>query len=571
MRSFKVLRSATARIQQNTRLFHGSATLQAATKATPMTGNKVVIPTSLNTAAKTMLEGNDFKVVQDADSPLEDFLGVHEDAHALIVRSEKITKEIIDKMPNLKLIVRAGAGYNTIDTKAARQAGVDVMNTPGANANAVAEEVIAMVMASFRHLIPADISTRAGKWEKKKFMGRELSKKTVGIVGLGNIGQLIVKRLKGFDVTVLGYDPMMSSQRAESLGIRLCSVETMFASCDVVTLHIPETDETRGMVNKDLLEKMVDRAVLVNCARSGVVDEDDLREHKKNGTKTMQYLTDVYPKDIAGDKPIADCADIMLPHIGANTEEANFNAASRAAQQVNDYFQKGIATHVVNRVCPEGLEPSYQKLAFAVSQIAMSIMKGLKGHSHAQPLMFDTTFYGELGEYKEYLVPSMVMGMGSKDSFDPSFDYEHAITRLEGNGITFTDREADEQKNYGESMTLDLVSGDDAEFNKVSVRGTLTDGHLMISRINQYEGLYFNPVGHSLLVEYKDTVGVIAAITQVLARYNVNVLDIRAPSDMRSGRSVCMLQLDQSIENETVKDIEILTRADRCSYFYVSE
>lgn len=516
-----------------------------------------------------MLEGGDFKVVQDAESPLDEVLGRHEDAHALIVRSEKITEELLAKMPNLQLIVRAGAGYNTIDTKAARKAGVDVMNTPGANANAVAEEVVAMVLGAYRHLIPADISTREGKWEKKKFMGRELSKKTIGIVGLGNIGQLIVKLLKGFNVTVLGYDPMMSAAKAQSLGIRLCSVDTIFSSCDIVTLHIPETDETRGMVNKELLNKLPDRALLVNCARSGVINEDDLREHKQTGTKTLQYLTDVYPKDEAGEKPIADCADIMLPHIGANTEEANFNAASRAAQQVSDYFKKGIATHVVNRVCPEGLEPDYQKLAFAVSQISMSIMKGLKGHTNSQPLMFDTTFYGDLAEYKENLVPSMVLGMGSRDSFDPSFDYEHAIKRLTENGITYTDREPDEQKNYGQSMTLDLVSGQGSEFNKVSVRGTLTDGNLMISRINQYEGLYFNPVGHSLLVEYKDTVGVIAAITQVLARYNVNVLDIRAPSDMHSGRSVCMLQLDQAVEKETVKDIEILTRADRCSYFYV--
>lgn len=528
---------------------------------------KVLVPTRLSNVVVSVLEANDFKVVMDPDTPMDQLIDLHQDACAIVVRSEKITDEVLAKFPDLKLVVRAGAGYNTIDTKAARKRGVDVMNTPGANANAVAEEVIAMIMSGMRHIVPADVSTRAGLWEKKKFMGRELSGKTVGIVGLGNIGQLVIKRLRGFDCTILGYDPMMSESKATSLNVKLCSMQTIFSTCDVITLHIPETAETKKSINEDLLSKMKDQSMLINCARAGIIDEDALRKVKASSGKKLFFATDVYPKDEAGDKPVKDIADLMLPHIGANTEEANYNAASRAAVQVSDYFIKGIAEHVVNRAYPPSFEPGYQKLAFYVSEVALACLKGGKGQEETQPLMMETTFYGKLHQYSQYLVPPAIMGLAKDSDFDPSFGFEESKTYMEKMGMTFTVREPDDSKMFGESITIDLVSGKGSSYNKVSVRGTMTDGKPMISRINDFESVYFNPIGHNLLVEYQDTVGVVAAITQVLARYNVNVVDIRAPQDLVNGKSLCLVALDQKISQDTVQDIRILTRADRCTYF----
>ena len=150
---------------------------------------KVLIPTKLDSIARELLEANGYQVVQDSDTPILDLVKSHPDCEALIVRSEKVTPEIIDLLPKLQTVIRAGAGFNTIDIKYARKKNVDVMNTPGANSNAVAEEVIALALAVYRHVIPGDITTRAGGWEKKKFMGSELTGKTIGIVGLGNIGQ----------------------------------------------------------------------------------------------------------------------------------------------------------------------------------------------------------------------------------------------------------------------------------------------------------------------------------------------------------------------------------------------
>ena len=308
---------------------------------------KVLIPTKLDKVAAELLISKNYNVVQDADTPLADLIAANSDAEVVIVRSEKITPAEIDALPNLKLVVRAGAGFNTIDTKYARKKHVDVMNTPGANSNGVAEEVVAMMLAASRHLVAADISTRAGLWEKKKFMGTEVTGKTVGILGLGHIGQLLVKRLSGFDVKVLAFDPVLTEERAKVLGVELTTVERIFAESDYISLHIPENDATRGMINGKLFAMMKDGAMLINCARAGIINEADLRAAKAE--KKIVYCNDVYPKDEAGEKSIADVADLMLPHIGANTREANFVAARRSAEQTIAYFEEGATTWVVNK------------------------------------------------------------------------------------------------------------------------------------------------------------------------------------------------------------------------------
>lgn len=311
------------------------------------TMRKVLIPTKLDKFAADMLSDRGYNVVLDAATPIEDLIKANADTEVLIVRSEKITPEIIDTLPRLKLIVRAGAGYNTIDTKYARSRNIDVMNTPGANSNAVAEEVVAMILAACRHVVAADISTRAGDWEKSKFMGRELTAKTVGIIGLGHIGQLVIKRLSGFEVKVLGYDPFLPPAVAEKLGIEMASIDKIFAESDFITLHIPENDETRGMFNRRLFDMMKPGAMLINCARSGIINEDDLRAAKAE--KKIIFCNDVYPKDAAGPKSVADIADLMLPHLGANTVEANLNAARKSAEQTIAYFEEGFTGCIVNK------------------------------------------------------------------------------------------------------------------------------------------------------------------------------------------------------------------------------
>lgn len=517
---------------------------------------KVLIPTKLDKFAAQLLSERGYQVVLDAATPLADLIKANSDAEVLIVRSEKITPEIIDQLPQLKLIVRAGAGFNTIDIKYARKHDIDVMNTPGANSNAVAEEVIAMILASCRHLIPADISTRAGEWEKSKFMGRELTGKTVGILGLGNIGQLLVKRLAGFEVKILGYDPILSPALADKLGVELTNVDRIFSESDFVSLHIPENDETRGMVNRRLFDLMKPGATLINCARSGIVNEEDLRAVKAE--KKIIFCNDVYPKDAAGPKSVADIADIMLPHLGANTHEANFVAAKRAAEQTIAYFEQGITNCVVNKALPDGLDGKYQKLAYVLTSLTNAYL------GKENPTRVETSFYGDLAQYAKWMTPPIAAGIAAEFALDkaPS-DAEHFLSDT---GIELVNREVDNNKHYGEAMSIDLFVGGNLIY-KAGARGTITENNLMISRLNDFDQLYLEPTGHHLFVEYKDEPGVIGRIAGILGEKNINIVDIRAPQDLKSGLSLTVVKTNVEVPDMLVQKIREAVKASKAFQF----
>jgi len=508
---------------------------------------KVLIPTKLNAVAREMLENHgNYEVVQDESAEFGALAAEHPDTYALFVRSEKVTPEIMDAMPSLKVVIRAGAGYNTIDTKYARSKGIDVMNTPGANANAVAEEVVALMLADARHVVQADASTRSGKWEKKNFMGKEITGKTVGIVGFGAIGQLVAKRLSGFDVNVLAYDPFLSTERAYELGAESATLEGIFEQCDYVSLHMPENDETRGIVNKSLLARMKNGATLVNCARAGILGEADLRELKAD--KGLRFLNDVYAKDAAGDKSVADIADIMLPHLGASTVEANYNAASRAASQLIDYDDKGIASYVVNRDIPEGLDRTYSELAFMLAHTCRSIA------GHKKMKLIETSFYGNLKPYGDWLLVQIVAALS--DDFDRTQGYDAALEYLQEMGVEYFNRETDTSKGYENSITVDVTTAiDAANFQRTSVRGTVAEGHMMISRINDFDKLYFEPVGAAALFIYKDRPGVIGRIGSILAEAGINIDDMRNPHDPSGENSLALMKVSKAIDCETVDKI----------------
>ncbi|MDZ8119407.1 NAD(P)-dependent oxidoreductase [Pontiella agarivorans] len=509
---------------------------------------KVLIPTKLNAVARETLEAHGgYNVVQDESSDLRSLASEHSDAHALIVRSEKVTAEIIDAMPSLKVVIRAGAGYNTIDTRYARSRNIDVMNTPGANANAVAEEVIALMLADARHVIPADESTRSGKWEKKNFMGKEITGKTVGIVGFGAIGQLVAKRLAGFEVKVLAYDPFLSAERARDLGATSAELTEIFEKCDYISLHMPENDETRGIINKTLFARMKNGATIINCARAGILNEDDLRSLKAD--KGIRFLNDVYPKDEAGDKPIADIADIMLPHLGASTVEANWNAAHRSATQLMGYDDKGIASYVVNRDVPMGLDKAYSELAFALAHACRGIAGGNK-----QMKLIETSFYGDLANFGDWLLVQIVAALS--DGFDRSLGFDAALDYLKEMGVEYFNRDADTSKGYGNSITVDVTTSVDASlFQRISVRGTVAEGNMMISRINDFDKLYFEPIGTCVIFIYKDRPGVIGQIGRALADAGLNISDMRNPHDPSGENSLALMRISEKADCEVIDKI----------------
>lgn len=509
---------------------------------------KILIATTLDTIARGILEQNGhYTVVETAAQPLPDAAAAHSDAYALIVRSEKVTPAIMDTMPDLRVIVRAGSGYNTIDTKYARGRGIDVMNTPGANSNAVAEEVLALILADARHILHADKSVRAGRWDKGRFMGREIAGKTVGIVGLGNIGQLVAKRLTGFDVTLLGYDPVIAQERAEEINVRLVSLVELFRESDYVTLHVPENEDTRAMLTHELLDQLKPGATIINCARAGIVDEAAIRAARK--AKGIRFLNDVYPEDKAGAKSVADIADIMLPHLGASTVEANANAARRAAEQIIERDEMGVTTFIVNRDIPDGLDEAYCELTFLLTRLCRCLVG-----NESKLKMIETSFYGTLKPFADWLLVPIAAAL-SKD-FDRSMDYAMAREYLTAMGVECVNRKPDPSKGFGNSITVDLTcSACSGKAVCASVRGTVAESTLMISRINEFDKLYFEPKGHTVIFLYVDRPGVLGTIGATMAAAGVNIEDVRQPHDSTTKRSLAVMRLNQALPGDVFEGI----------------
>ncbi|MCH5285103.1 MAG: ACT domain-containing protein [Akkermansiaceae bacterium] len=510
---------------------------------------KILIPTKLDKSAAAALTAAGYEVVQDDTTPLEELVAAHADAAGLIVRSEKVPAAIIDRMPALKCVIRAGAGYDNIDYVYARTKGIDVMNTPGANANAVAEEVVAMVLAAYRYVIPADVTTRAGEWNKKQYMGRELTRKTVGILGLGNIGRMLVKRLQGFECTVLGYDHFLSKQRALNIGATPAELEEIFSTADIISIHVPGGPATKNMVDARLIGMMKDGAMLVNCARYGVVDEEALRAAKAAG-KHIIYCTDVHPKDAAAQQPSADVAEVMLPHLGANTKEANKMAAVRAASQMAAYFAEGDTSCVVNAETPGDLNPAHLRMAALLGKLCYHA-------GGCKPIRkIECTFYNNLRSFRKWFTPWILQGAvpGAEQGLMPAA----AEASLREHGIVFKAREPMDDKLYDDSLTLDLFMEEDGEQIKTSVRGMVVDGEPVVSRIDDFNHLYASLTGNTLVLRYADRPGVIATIGQILSQSGINIDNIVAPLDAKSGDSLAVVKTNKPVDDELV---ELIARA----------
>ena len=271
------------------------------------------------------------------------------DCDALVVRSAvKVTKDVLTKAPNLRVIGRAGVGVDNVDLPAATEAGVLVMNTPGGNAVSVAEHTLALMLSMARSVPQASVSTKAGKWEKKKFLGNELRGKTLGIVGLGSIGREVVKRAKPFEMTIVGHDPYVSPQTAGALGIELLTLEELYKRSDYITLHVAFTPETERMLNAKAFAQMKPGARIVNCARGELVNEKDLEAALASGQIAGAAL-DVFDKEPPGEHPLFAQENLLAtPHIAGSTEEAQEIVGIRIVEQMIDYLRNGIALAAVN-------------------------------------------------------------------------------------------------------------------------------------------------------------------------------------------------------------------------------
>ena len=272
------------------------------------------------------------------------------DADALLVRSAvQVDRAVLAKAPKLRVIGRAGVGVDNVDLDAATEAGVLVMNTPGGNAVSVAEHTLALMLAMARHIPQASASTRAGKWEKKKFMGNELRGKTLGVVGLGRIGREVVKRARAFEMRIVATDPYVTAKMGQDLGAELVGLAGLYAVSDYITLHVAATPETQGMLSRKAFAQMKDGVRIVNCARGELVDEAALLEALASG-KVADAAVDVFATEPVppGYPLFASESVLATPHIGGSTEEAQEIVGVRIAEQVVEYLKHGVAINAVN-------------------------------------------------------------------------------------------------------------------------------------------------------------------------------------------------------------------------------
>jgi len=278
---------------------------------------------------------------------IEEIIGGYD---ALAVRSAtKVNAKLLEKAARLKVVGRAGVGVDNVDLDAATRRGVVVMNTPGGSSVTVAELALAMILSLARHVPAATASVKAGKWEKKRFQGHEVAGKILGVVGIGNIGSVLVERAISLKMRAVAYDPFISPEAAAKLGAELVDLETLWRTADVISIHVPLTDQTRNLVNAATLAKMKKGAILVNCARGGIVDERALAEALASGHLGGAAL-DVFEKEPpASDHPLFALENVVVtPHLGASTEEAQSAVAVAVAEQLVAYLRHGVVTNAVN-------------------------------------------------------------------------------------------------------------------------------------------------------------------------------------------------------------------------------
>jgi D-3-phosphoglycerate dehydrogenase len=279
----------------------------------------------------------------------EELINILPHYDGLVVRSRtKVTADVIAAANNLKVIGRAGAGVDNIDTAEATKRGIIVMNTPGGNTIAATEHTIAMLLAAMRNIPRANMSLLDEKWDRKTYIGRELYEKTIGVLGLGKIGFGVAKRLAAFDSNILVYDPIVSKDIADSIGAKLVELDELLEKSDIITIHAPKIPETIDLINKDRLKKCKDGVVIVNVARGGIINEADLLDALNSG-KVSTAALDVYSSEPPADFELVKHPNVIAtPHLGASTKEAQDKVADMILEQMLDYFEKNVARNAVN-------------------------------------------------------------------------------------------------------------------------------------------------------------------------------------------------------------------------------
>jgi len=468
---------------------------------------------------------------------------------ALIVRSStKVTAAVIEAAENLKVIGRAGIGVDNIDIDAATLRGIVVMNTPQENAIAAAEHTISLLMALARNIPQADASMKAGRWERSKFVGAQVFNKTLGIIGIGNIGGIVAERAAGLKMRVIAYDPHIPPQTASGKGISLVSLDELLASSDFVTIHIPLTEESRNLIDAAALGKMARGSMLINCARGGLVNESDLCDALTSGHLGGAAL-DVFENEPATGNPLCALDNVICtPHLGASTVEAQESVAVAVAERVADYLLNKTISNAVNvpSLSPEMME--YIGPYLALGEKMGSFIAQISDFAIEE---IEIEYQGEVVERGVEPITSSVL----KGVFTPitgnriNIISARAIARERGVRVReVTSRKAED---FVSLVGITVSSGEKKNHVAGSIFGKKEP---RIVRFNEYP-IEAAPSGYMLFIYNHDRPGVIGNIGTALAKNKVNIATMYLGRDAAGGRAVSMWQIDAPVSRDIVEEI----------------
>jgi D-3-phosphoglycerate dehydrogenase / 2-oxoglutarate reductase len=496
----------------------------------------------------------EFKVnVLKQKMPEAELLPLVKDVHAMVVRSEtKITKNVIDAAPNLRVVGRAGVGVDNVDVDAATQRGIVVMNTPGGNTISTAELTFSMLMALARKIPQAHMSMKEGKWSRKDFQGTELYNKTLGVLGMGRIGTEVAKRAQAFGMKVLAYDPFLTLARAKALQVDLReNVDEIYQAADFITVHMPMTDDTKGMVNAAAFAKMKKGVRVLNCARGGIIKEADLLAALQSGQVGGAGL-DVYETE----PPPADFAlrslpqVVMTPHLGASTEEAQENVGIEVAEAITDYLISGGVRNAVNL-------PNLDAQTFQVVKPFLNLGEKL-GRLLAQlaPKRNDRiiiTYGGRAAQLPTDPISRSVLKGFLELAGGKEVNQVNVRTLATSLGLEVQEIKSSEETDFNEWLHVTVISGD----QKISAAGSIfgTKNLPRIVRLSS-QPVEIVPEGVLFLMNNKDRPGIVGYIGTLMGKHGVNIASMSLSRDTAGGNALTVLNLDSVPPPELLAEIQ---------------
>ncbi len=458
----------------------------------------------------------------------------------LAVRSAtKADKDVIAAASNLKVIGRAGIGVDNVDIPAATAAGIVVMNTPFGNSITTAEHAIALIFALARQLPEADASTRAGKWEKNRFMGTELYAKTLGVIGCGNIGSIVADRALGLKMKVVAYDPFLSPERAMEISVEKVELDDLLARADVITLHTPLTDKTRGVLSAEALAKTKRGVRIVNCARGGLVDEAALRAALESG-QVGGAAFDVFVTEPATDNPLFGAPNfIATPHLGASTLEAQENVALQVAEQMSDYLLTGAVTNALNSPSITAEEAPKLKpfvaLAERLGAFAGQMVDSLKG--------VEIAYLGEVAGLNVRPMTAAALA-GVLRPMLAEINMVSAPEVARARGITVSEVRQERSPVYDSVVRITLTT----DMGQRAFAGTVVGS---AARVVEVKGMELDaPFAPAMLyVNNLDKPGFIGALGGVLGEAGVNIATFNLGRTAAGGDAIALVGVDQVLDD----------------------